>query len=214
MPKFERIAHCPWSENWSGDDLRLIDTNHLLNKPLIQLEKMDGSNHAISKEFHHARSVDSKSNPWDTYVASIHGQIRHLLNPNEIIYGENMFAIHSILYEKLDNYFYVFNIVQDDIFISWNDTEQRCKELGLKTVPVINHYKPFQSTKDLQTQLEHYKPTHSYYGSTIEGYVVRNSNSFNRSEFNLNVAKNVRANHVKNFTTKHWTKNWKKADLI
>lgn len=214
MPKFERTTHLPWSPGFHGDDLKLVDINHLLNKQLIVTEKLDGENTCIFREGHHARSEDSKMTPWRNIVASIHGQIRHLLNPDEVIYGENMYAVHSITYERLDNYFYVFNVVQNDTFLSWDDMETRCKELGLETVPVINHYKPFQSIKELKNQLERYKPTSSYYGSIIEGYVVRNSQSFHRSEFGMNVAKWVREGHVGDTTTQHWTKNWHKADLI
>ena len=40
----------------------------------------------------------------------------------------------------------------------------------------------------------------------VEGFVVRNVDSFAYEDFSKNVAKYVRKNHVQ--TDEHWTKNW------
>ena len=52
----------------------------------------------------------------------------------------------------------------------------------------------------------------STFGDTKEGVVIRKTSSFNNEDFSKNVCKYVRANHVQ--TDEHWTKNWKKAELI
>jgi hypothetical protein len=49
-------------------------------------------------------------------------------------------------------------------------------------------------------------PDHSTFGDEIEGYVVRNTNSFHVSDMIKSVAKWVRPGHVK--TDEHWTRNW------
>ena len=41
----------------------------------------------------------------------------------------------------------------------------------------------------------------------VEGFVVRNIDSFKYEDFSKNVGKYVRANHVQ--TNQHWTENWK-----
>lgn len=50
------------------------------------------------------------------------------------------------------------------------------------------------------------------YGDTKEGVVMRIADEFSVDEFPKYVCKYVRANHVQ--TDKHWTKHWKKAQLI
>jgi hypothetical protein len=52
----------------------------------------------------------------------------------------------------------------------------------------------------------------STYGNTKEGVVIRLANEFDGEDFPNYVCKYVRANHVQ--TDEHWTRNWKKAELI
>jgi len=49
-------------------------------------------------------------------------------------------------------------------------------------------------------------------GDTKEGVVIRKVGGFDNDQFPKNVAKLVRENHVQ--TDQHWTRNWKKAELI
>jgi hypothetical protein len=49
-------------------------------------------------------------------------------------------------------------------------------------------------------------------GSDIEGYVVRNPESFDLHYFRNNIAKWVRADHVT--TTKHWRQQWSENTLV
>jgi hypothetical protein len=52
----------------------------------------------------------------------------------------------------------------------------------------------------------------SAYGNTKEGIVMRLAGEFDGDDFPNYVCKYVRANHVQ--TDEHWTRNWKKAELI
>lgn len=49
------------------------------------------------------------------------------------------------------------------------------------------------------------------FGEICEGYVTRNLDSFHINDFDKNVAKCVRKNHVQ--TDEHWTKDWQSNKL-
>ena len=76
-----------------------------------------------------------------------------------------------------------------------------CDLFGLKQVNVIYYGK---YDKDLiLSAFEKYKQKQN---REVEGFVVRNEDSFAYEDFSKNVAKYVRKNHVQ--TDEHWTKNW------
>jgi hypothetical protein len=109
------------------------------------------------------------------------------------ICGENLYAKHSINYTNLRSYFYGFSIWENDRCLSWDDTLVWFDLLGI--VPVETIYGGIYNEKKI---LESYKP----HQQDHEGFVVRNSNSFNYQDFNNNVAKFVRKGHVQ--TNDHW----------
>ena len=98
----------------------------------------------------------------------------------------------------MKSYFYVFGIYQevdlDLVCLSWADTEMWCSLLGLEHVPVI-----YQGTYRAFDQKKHIKTLDL---SIHEGYVIRNTDRFLEKDFDKNVAKWVRANHVQ--TDEHW----------
>jgi len=53
------------------------------------------------------------------------------------ICGENCYAVHSITYHNLPNYFLVFNIWEDETCLSWDNTIEIAEMLGLQVVPTI-----------------------------------------------------------------------------
>ena len=90
-------------------------------------------------------------------------------------------------------YFEVFSIWNDEnICLSWNDTEDWCKLLGLTTVPVL--YRGIFDEKFLRN----YKIN----TDKQEGYVIRLADSFNFDDFDTSIAKWVRKGHVQ--TSAHW----------
>lgn len=200
--KYPRTLHLPWSLAISSDDKVHSDISCFKGKELVYLEKLDGENTVFSSEYIHARSEEGYNKSWQTYIKKIWGEVRFKIVDNLIICAENMYAVHSIEYNRLDSYLYVFGVVSRDSFISWEETLKVCAELNLKAVPEL--YRGYL----IQLPI----PETSKFGNICEGYVVRNLNSFKINDFNKNVGKVVRKNHVQ--TDIHWTKNWKKAELI
>jgi len=205
--KFPSIEHLPWSQQLSRDDKRKENVKCFEDKSLVFTEKLDGENTAIAKNYIHARSDNAAAygKPWQTYIIKMAEKFQYDLPDDMIIYGENMYAIHSITYEKLTSYFYVFAIRRGDVFVSTDEMYDITNELKLYTAPII-------TLGDIDSRYEMHIPRESLYGSVCEGYVVRNKAAFPVSEFNDNIAKCVRANHVQ--TDIHWKSKWEKAKLI
>ena len=67
--KYPRTFHLPWSEGKSDDDKVLSDDSQFNGKYVVVTEKMDGENTTIySDGYVHARSVDSRSKPWQSWL--------------------------------------------------------------------------------------------------------------------------------------------------
>lgn len=141
----------------------------------------------------------------------IYDQVNGFLGEDEGIYGENLYGIHSIEYNKLPTYYFMFAARNNERWYSWKEVEEMASILELPTVPVLMIRK-FDSPKDLEETINKLMSNGSQYGNTIEGVVVRNADSFKISDFYKNVVKYVRKNHVQ--TDKFWQRNWKRAKLI
>jgi len=147
----------------------------------------------------HARSEDSNHHPSQNWVRNLHAKIAWKIPEQYQIIGENVFAKHSIFYNELTTYFYVFAVVdlKSQYFLSIKETMSICKELELEFVPVLHegkfdpHFKP---------------PEKSHFGDQAEGFVVRVIDPFAISESSKHIAKWVRKNHIT--TTKDWRYNW------
>lgn len=196
MKKYPRTPHLPQSPGVSNDDRIITTLDNLIGHPVIFTEKMDGENTTMTREYIHARSLDSKDHPSRHYVKGIWGNIAHLIPKEFRICGENCYAKHSIHYTNLDDYFLVFNIWDEDTCLSWEDTVNWCDLLGLKMVPVIG-YCDYLSQEDIDYMAELVN-TNPF----KEGFVIRRYDSFNQKDFNTHVAKWVRKDHVQ--TDKHW----------
>jgi hypothetical protein len=199
--KYPRTYHLPWSESRTDDDKTLTQENVLSNfknKIVVVTEKLDGENTTIySDGYCHARSIDSRDHESRSYVKSLAARLSNEIPRGWRLMGENLFAKHSIEYLALPDYFILFGIAdENNNSLSWNEVEQYSKILGLNTVPVL------YNGKYSEESVKSIKLSQSAYGGEIEGYVVRNANTFPMSDFTSNVAKFVRANHVQ--SKDHW----------
>lgn len=192
--KYPRTHHVLWSKGVSSDDKIQKDLSFFEGKEIVITEKKDGENSTLMNDCIYARSIDSNNHPSRNWLKGLWGNIRYNIPENWRICGENMFAKHSIYYDNLDSYFYVFNIWnEDNVCLSFDDTIEWCKLLNLEHVPVI-----YRGIFDLELiksiKIDEEKQ---------EGYVMRIAESFKYSDFQKSVVKYVRKNHVQ--TTTHWT---------
>lgn len=202
--KYPRTYHLPFSLGTQSDDRLLPSVNHFEGREVIVTEKLDGENTSMYSDHIHARSLDSGHHPSRTIVKTLHGLIGHDIPLGFRICGENVYACHSIHYLNLEAHFYVFGIYDDkNNCLSWDETEEYCKMLGLITAPVL--YRGIWDEEKVRacwTGISTASP-----GDPQEGYVVRLASSFHydaqdsalESSF---TAKYVRAKHVQ--TDAHW----------
>jgi RNA ligase len=193
--KYNRTYHLPWSPGTTSDDKIMHDISPLLGKCVVISEKMDGENTNMYSDRIHARSIDSKDHDSRHWVKGLWGSIKNEIPDGWRICGENLYAKHSLYYEELPTYFMVFSIWnENNICLSWDETVSICSMLNLVHVPVI----------DIITFDEGYlrQLSNNLDTNKVEGYVVRNVESFSYDDFGNNVAKWVRAKHVT--TDEHW----------
>ena len=193
--KYPRTYHLPFSEGCTSDDKKLLTDAHFDKVEVVVTEKMDGENITIYRDGFHARSLDSKHKEYHSWLIREMQKFAYNIPEGYRICGEYLFARHSIPYDSLPSYFLVFSVWDGDTCLSWDDTEIICEELGLQTVPVL--WRTQYNTTEIKALAE--KVT----ARGGEGIVVRYAGEFKYDEFDKNLAKYVRKNHVQ--TDKHWS---------
>lgn len=192
--KYPRTYHLPWSESKTDDDRTLINTAHFKDCEVVVTEKLDGENSSCYKDYFHARSLDGNSHWTQNWLKNFHAAFKFDIPYGWRICGENVFAKHSIKYDKLSSFFFCFSIWNErNICLSWDDTLDWCKLFGIEHVPVL-YEGIFNEDVIKNITLDKNKQ---------EGYVVRKRKSFNYGEFSKSVAKFVRKNHVQD-TVHNW----------
>lgn len=194
--KYPRTYHLPSSEGLSSDDKRLLSMDHFVGKEVVVTEKLDGQNTSCYNDHIHARSLDSTHHPSQDWIKGFWSTFNYKIPEGWRICGENMYAKHSIHYSQLETYFYVFSIWdENNQILTWDDTLDVCQELGLATVPLL--YRGQYDTLAIENlYIPDRKP------DLMEGYVIRINEAFHYNNFESNMAKWVRKNHVQ--TTQHW----------
>ncbi|ODG93955.1 2'-5' RNA ligase [Gottfriedia luciferensis] len=205
--KYPKTFHLPWSESKTSDDKTLHTIEHFIGKEVVVTEKIDGENCSIYRDAIHARSTDSLDHPSRHWVKMLQATIGYQIPEHWRVCGENVYAMHSILYEELDSYFYIFSIWDEqNKCLSWEETIIWSELLGLKTAPVL--YKGVFNEEAIKACYT----KKSNLGGEQEGYVIRLTDGFQYNDFKYSVAKFVRENHVQ--TDKHWMTKQIKANRL
>ena len=202
--KYPRTSHLPWSPGGTKDDRKLANVDTLLHRELVITEKLDGSNVCLEREQVFARSHnDAPRHPSFDALKAVHATLRWQIPAHQQIFGEWLWARHSIAYNRLPAFLLVFGIRDTDKteWLSWDETIAACDVLNLNTVPVLWRGTITAEAK-LQKQTEKLLQKRSY-GPEQEGLVVRVASNFADAEFATCVAKWVRAAHVQ--TSEHWS---------
>ena len=219
--KYGRTYHYPFSPGTTSDDR--VNHNYWNDvskiEMLVHTEKLDGENTCISKLGVFARSHAAPTrHPWAGYLKEKWSFLKHDLGDVEI-FGENLYAIHSIEYLNLEDHFFVFGIREGDRWYSWEETEFYAALMDFPTVPEIEIIKPNTEESFKESVLSkvennsvlNSKDVYTEEACSMEGLVSRNINEYKVEDFKQNVFKYVRKNHVK--TGEHWTRSWKRARL-
>ncbi len=191
--KYPRTPHLPWSPGVGADDIIVANDDPFSGREVVVTEKLDGENTTMYPDHIHARSVDSRHHPSRDWVKQLHGQVRHLIPGGYRLCGENMYARHSIEYEGLESYFYLFSVWnEENAALSWDETSEWAQLLDLET-PAEFYRGPWDPDAIQAIEFDTDK---------VEGYVCRTVAGFPHAEFRQHVAKWVRKDHVQ--TDEHW----------
>lgn len=221
--KYGRTYHYPFSPGTTSndrfnhtywEDIQKIET-------LLHTEKLDGENNCLNQYGVFARShVAPTTSHWTIQLRERWVLLKNDLGDIEL-FGENIYAIHSIEYKRIEEYYFIFAVRQMDKWLSWEEVKFYAAIFDFPTVPELAIESTTDLTKEaLQLEIENWAQEESVFGSlnpltgedcTREGVVSRNVSEYPVAEFMHNVFKYVRKGHVK--TDAHWTRNWKRAKL-
>lgn len=128
--KYPRTRHLEGSKEQLGDeDLKCVRFGELRGKYLVLEEKVDGANCGISfgvdgKMYLQSRGHflnggygERQFDLFKLWAGCFEGQLRELLGARYVMYGEWLYAKHTVFYDRLPHYFMEF-----DIFDKENET--------------------------------------------------------------------------------------------
>ena len=152
LTKYPRTPHLEGSRLQPGDeDLSQVPFSYIKGKHLVVEEKIDGANTAISFSEDGELLLQSRGHyltggyrerhynlmkQW----ANIHQDaFFDVLGTRYIMYGEWMYAKHTVYYDKLPHYFFEFDIFdrEEQIFLSTERRHEMLKNLPVVSVPVL-----------------------------------------------------------------------------
>ena len=152
LKKYPRTPHLEGSRLQPGDeDLSQVPFSYIKGKHLVVEEKIDGANTAVSFSAEGELLMQSRGHyltggyrerhynlmkQW----ANIHQDaFFDVLGTRYIMYGEWMYAKHTVYYDKLPHYFLEFDIFdrEKQIFLSTERRHEMLKDLPVVSVPVL-----------------------------------------------------------------------------
>lgn len=220
--KYGRTYHYPFSPGTTSDDrinhAYWEDVRALKN--IVHTEKLDGENNCLSRYGVFARShAAPTTSAWTQAIRERWALIKHDLDDLEL-FGENLYAIHSIAYRKLEQHFFVFAVRIADRWLSWEEVKFYAALFDFPTVPELAMVTPGDEPAFRQkvltlaqapSTLDSYDVA-TQAPCTREGIVSRSTEEYPVDAFAQNVFKYVRKGHVK--TDEHWTRHWRRAPLV
>lgn len=150
--KYPRTRHIEGSRLQKGDeDLKQIPFSVIKNKYIVIEEKVDGANCAISFDNNGNLLLQSRGHyltggyrerhfnflkQW----ATVHKDLFYkVLGSKYIMYGEWLYAKHSIYYDSLPHYFLEFDIYdrEKNMFLDTESRHKLLEDLPVESVPVL-----------------------------------------------------------------------------
>lgn len=203
--KYNRTSHFSWSDGASKNDRIISSVNNLLKISIIITEKLDGSCTSLEHDgcFARTHSGPPTHQSFDGLKA-LHASVKFKIPKKLQLFGEWLYALHSIKYNKLPGYFLLFAVrdLMTMQWASWEEVELWSEEIQVPTVPIL--FKGIISSEiELKNLVKSLMSEPSKFGDIKEGVVVRAENYFKDEDFSTSVAKFVRKNHV-NQNNGHW----------
>ena len=163
LKKYPRTPHLEGSRLQPGDeDLSQVPFSYIKGKHLVVEEKIDGANTAISFSEDGELLLQSRGHYLTGGYRERHYNLMkqwavihqeaffEVLGTRYILYGEWMYAKHTVYYDKLPHYFLEFDIFdrQEQIFLSTERRHEMLKNVPVISVPVLREG-TFQTREEL-----------------------------------------------------------------
>lgn len=213
--KYPRTFHLPWSECVHGDD-KLIDTLAAFEgQDVVVMEKMDGENTSLYSDGMHARSIDSPGNFTRSWCQRLQATLAPDIPAGYVFNGENVGWRHSIHYQHLEGFFYLFAIWDDQGYrLSFDELNEWAQVLDIP-LPRVLYRGVFDEKvlRQLARGITQHNERHARGEVTeadrMEGYVVSLTRRIHREDFAQSTAKFVIKDHLqpnKGGQVEHWLK--------
>jgi hypothetical protein len=150
--KYPRTHHLEGSRLQPGDhDLAAVPFASLAGGDLIVEEKLDGANAAVSfasdgklllqSRGHYLSGGEREQhfNLFKTWAAAQQARLRQVLGARYVMYGEWLYAKHTIFYDRLPHYFLEFDVLdtEADLFLSTEQRRRLLRGAPVVSVPVL-----------------------------------------------------------------------------
>jgi hypothetical protein len=152
MQKYPRTPHIEGSREQPGDeDLDSVPFSWIANEYVVIEEKVDGANAAISFDPNGQLLLQSRGhyliggsrerhfNLFKQWAHSHHAALWDVLGDRYILYGEWLYAKHTIFYDRLPHYFLEYDLLDRSSgqFLSTTARKKLLQGLPLVSVPVL-----------------------------------------------------------------------------
>ena len=190
----------------------------LHNQKVVIEEKVDGANLGFSISSNNeilvqnrAHYINSKThrqfNVLDNWIEKHSASLFKLLRPNrDILFGEWLYAKHSLHYTTLPDYFLAFDIYDniEKCFFNIKKRNELLQNTNISSIRVISE----ETNLNKESLLEYLESSSQYYNGFVEGIILRlerdTEPSLNGNVF-LNRGKVVRSDFIQQIE-ESWTK--------
>jgi hypothetical protein len=153
MLKYPRTPHLESSRRQPGDeDLDGVRLTDLRGAHVVVEEKLDGANCGISFDADGTLMLQSRGHyltggprerhfaPLKAWAATIAAPLRERLTDRHLMYGEWLYAKHTVFYDALPHYFCEFDVYDraDGVFLSTARRRELLAGLPIVSVPVLH----------------------------------------------------------------------------
>jgi RNA ligase len=168
ITKYPRTPHIQGSRLQPGDeDLDSVPFSEIANEYVVVEEKVDGANAAISFDVQGQLLLQSRGhyltggnrerhfNLFKQWANSHYAALWDILGDRYILYGEWLYAKHTVFYDRLPHYFLQYDLLDlsSSQFLSTAARRELLANLSLASVPVLFTGK-LQSHKQLVSLLQ------------------------------------------------------------
>ena len=187
--KFPRTPHLWWPLDRAPKDDRVLDSasaREFLSGKVVVEEKVDGANLGLSVDEDGAISIQNRGSlvergahpqfqPMWSWIAQRNSTLVAALRNSRILFGEWLFAVHSVQYDRLPDWFLGFDIYDRHESKFWSTHRRDALFEHTRVSPVPRLFAGRVSLRDLQVMLDSQQ---SRVGAgPVEGLYVRRESS-------------------------------------